>query len=746
MTRHGGNSSSTQGNLEEARSKGRRSKRIIAITVALLIILTFIKIYIQQLRVPSPIANNIVIFALENVNIILLMILGLMILRNLVNFYFEVKGDQIWAKFRTKLIVTFVGFSLIPSILLYLVASGLISSSIEKWFNVNVESSLAQSLEVAQSSYRDSEKRALFYAQRIAELIAREDLLDPSKRETLRGAIKEKGREYRLDSIQVFSRDMVELESLKGDGLKEDVLMDSGAETLKEAWRGMAKAEMASIGKGNVVRGIYRIDGGDKTEPRGLVVATYYTPESLVAKMEAITRTFEEYKQLKILRKPISTIHTTSILLIALVIIFSGTWVSFNLAKRITVPIEQLAQGTRRIAEGDLDFKLSVRADDEIGILVDSFNQMTAELKNSKREIDKANEELMRSNIELQRRRNYTETVLDNIATGVISIDSAGSVTTINKAAEKILEINAKNFRDVNYSEAFDSPQLGAISDLINNARQNGESTFKEQLQIMMNRGVITILSTVTPLRDSGGDFLGMVIVFEDLTELIKAQKLAAWREVARAIAHEIKNPLTPIQLSAQRLMRKYISKSDDFDKIFPECINTIAAEVEGLKKMVNEFSRFARMPESNPKPDELHKIIGEVVSLYSSSHRDVKIITNFDPGVKTINVDAEQMKRVLINLLENSIDAMNSKGTISIKTMIDPCQQRVKIELSDTGPGIPWHLRDKLFLPYFSTKQRGTGLGLAIVHRIIDDHNGSVRALADGGKGATFLIELPIS
>lgn len=730
---------------ETASSRWKRSRWIIAITLALLVTSTSIKIYIQQSRAPSPIANNIVIFSLENVNIILLMILGLMILKNLVSFYFEVKGEQIWAKFRTKLIVIFVGFSLIPSILLYLVASGMISSSISKWFNANVEKSLIQSLEVVQSSYHNAEKSALFYAKRIADLIANENLLDPAKTDALKSALREKEQEYRLDSIQIFSIDMVEIASFKGEGLIEKILLDSGSEALKEAWRNNEKTEIAAIGSGDVIRGIHRIAGGGAGSPQGLVVAAYYVPEGFVGKMESITRTFEEYKQLKILRRPIKTIHTTSFLLIALLIIFSGTWVSFNLAKRITIPIEQLAQGTRRIAEGDLDFKLDVKADDEIGILVDSFNQMTDRLETSKREIDKTDEELRRSNIELQRRRDYTETVFDNIATGVISIDRAGNVSTINKAAEKILEINAGDFKGKNYREAFNTPQLSSISNLIDITRQNGKSTFKEQLQLIMNRGVITILSTATPLPDSDGDFLGMVIVFEELTELIKAQKLAAWREVARAIAHEIKNPLTPIQLSAQRLMRKFLSKSDDFDKIFPECINTIAAEVEGLKKMVNEFSRFARLPESNAKPDDIHKIIGEVVSLYSASHRDIKIVTNFDPQVGIINVDAEQMKRVFINLLENSIDAMNSRGQVSIKTVLEPYQRVVKIVLSDTGPGIPKHLRDKLFLPYFSTKQGGTGLGLAIVNRIINDHNGSVRALADGNKGATFVIELPM-
>jgi two-component system nitrogen regulation sensor histidine kinase NtrY len=266
-----------------------------------------------------------------------------------------------------------------------------------------------------------------------------------------------------------------------------------------------------------------------------------------------------------------------------------------------------------------------------------------------------------------------------------------------------------------------------------------------DQIQLSVGGRVLTLLVNISLLRDSDGRYLGMVLVFDDLTELIRAQKLAAWRDVAQGIAHEIKNPLTPIQLSAQRLRRKYREHSRDFDEVFDECTTTIITQVEGLKGLLDEFSTFARMPESNPTPTELHQLVEEVLHLYRGAHRDVEITASYDPAVTKVNLDGEQMKRALINLLENAIEAMHGKGQVHIGTSLDARQQRVAVEVRDTGAGIPPQLRDKLFLPYFTTKKGGSGLGLAIVNRIVADHNGRISVRDNTPRGSIFVVELPV-
>jgi two-component system nitrogen regulation sensor histidine kinase NtrY len=264
-----------------------------------------------------------------------------------------------------------------------------------------------------------------------------------------------------------------------------------------------------------------------------------------------------------------------------------------------------------------------------------------------------------------------------------------------------------------------------------------------DQVQLFADGRVLTLLVNISLLRDSEGRYWGMVLVFEDLTELLRVQKLAAWRDVAQGIAHEIKNPLTPIQLSAQRLRRKYREHSTDFAEVFDDCTNTIVTQVEGLKGLLDEFSKFARMPESNPTPTDLHQLLGEVLHLYRGAHRDVEVTLSCDPAITKLNLDGEQMKRALINLVENAIEAMDGKGQVEIVAGFDSRRERICIDIRDTGMGIPPQRRDKLFLPYFTTKKGGSGLGLAIVHRIVADHNGRISVRDNVPHGSIFTIEL---
>ncbi|RMF94385.1 MAG: PAS domain S-box protein [Nitrospinota bacterium] len=728
---------------ERLQKRKQRNRWIIAIAFCLVILLTLLENYLQSLSVSSPVANNIAVFTMVNINIILLIVVVFLVMRNLVKLYFERKGKIIGSKFRTKLVIAFVGFSLIPSVLLFFIASGLLTGSIGNWFNSRVEQSLEESLAVAQSYYRNTEERVLQMGRHLAQSFPQEELF--RSRSTLQRLVHQKRQEFMLDGIAVFSPTLEVIASSLQPRLQSQAFAPALFPLIERALAGEEFTDIRAMGKGEIIRGIVPVRHPQTREVLGVVVVSHLVPQSLVSKMNIISKVFEEYRQLKILRNPIKIGYIITFLTTTLLIVFSATWFGIYLAKGITTPIQRLAEGTKAVAEGHLDFHLQVESDDELGMLVSSFNQMTADLKASKQELERVNAGLKQTNRELERRRSYMEAILENIATGVISIDQHGRVSTINKSAEIILGLQADQVRGLSYRRVFEPSHLNTIRALVKKMSEGKRERIEEQVQVLVGGRILTLMVNITLLHDCHHQYLGMVLVFDDLTELIKAQKLAAWREVAQGIAHEIKNPLTPIRLSAQRMRKKYLEGAPDFPSIFEECTQTIISQVEALKALVDEFSHFARMPEPHPTPNNLHHLLEEVVALYRGSHKSLEIVCQFDPKVPSLEVDRDQIKRVFINLLENAVEAMGGVGRIEIKTRRDFSCHRVRIEVNDTGPGIPVAHKEKLFLPYFSTKKGGTGLGLAIVNRIIADHNGTIRVQDHHPYGTSFVIELPI-
>ena len=432
--------------------------------------------------------------------------------------------------------------------------------------------------------------------------------------------------------------------------------------------------------------------------------------------------------------------------IVTLLIIFSSVWFGFYLSQGITVPIRELAEGTNRIASGDYNFFIDLEAKDEIGVLVNSFNRMTMDLKTSKDQLEEANRELRKSNVELEQRRLYMEIVLANVAAGVVSADTSGKILTINKSTERMLNIEAKSIIGKNYKDVLSEEYVKIIDKFLGDPGLLRKGFLKQQVRFPLESKTLTLLVSLNVLRDDRGNRLGLVGVFEDLSEIEKAQRVAAWREVARRIAHEVKNPLTPIQLSAQRLRKRYGEKLAPGDgEVFHECTEMIIRQVEELKRLVNEFSNFARMPASNPTPSDIGKIISEALSLYREAHKEVRIDFKDSGQVPIFDLDSEQMKRVLINLLDNAITAIDGDGEVVIDLSYDPVLQMVRIEVADNGKGIPPDHKMRLFEPYFSTKKHGTGLGLAIVNTIITDHNGFIRVQDNKPKGTRFVIELPV-
>src|SRR5437899_8544202 len=429
-----------------------------------------------------------------------------------------------------------------------------------------------------------------------------------------------------------------------------------------------------------------------------------------------------------------------------LIVVFSFVWFGFYLARGITGPIAELAEGTREVAAGNLAYKVHARADDEIGVLVQSFNRMTDDLSESKRRLEEAYLDLQDKHTELEDRRRYMETVLEAITTGVVSLDPQNRITTVNRAAATMFGLNEHTMVGRSIDQAFVGPDLRDVVALAQRIQRGRAATVEQALQLRRNGARVSLLASGTTLRGPEGEYGGLVIVFDDLTELLKAQRLAAWREVAQRIAHEIKNPLTPIQLSAQRLRRRLARASGDEQQLVTECTETIIQEVDGLKRLVDEFSRFARMPAPAPRPTDLGPLVESVVALYRESHPGLTLVTRHAEDLPPVEVDPDHIKRAVLNLVDNAVEAVGGAGGVVVETAHVPETAHARIIVTDTGPGISPEDKDKLFLPYFSTKAAGMGLGLPIVWEIVTEHGGTIRVEDNEPRGCRFIIEVPVS
>ncbi|HOP47713.1 MAG TPA: ATP-binding protein [Desulfobacteraceae bacterium] len=727
----------------------RRERYLVIFLFVVICFLTFFGIRVFDLGLDLPISNSIFIFALININVILLLLLLFLTVRNLVKLLFERKKNIMGAKLRTKLVLAFVTLSLLPTVILFFVSVKFISSSIEYWFNLQIEQSLKNSLEVGQDYYNRLTDEVLSFGNNLSRIISYEGYLLLTKKETLEKFVNEKQKEYALTSVEILSSDLGQRALSNDHRIDLSLFKGPNKEILNKTFeKGMDSQDIQSAPHGDLVTGIVPIFS--RTESKavvGLVVLGKFVPGSFVNRLKAISRGLQEYRQLKMLKKPIKISHMIALSIVTLLIIFSSVWFGFYLSKEITIPIQELAEATNRIASGDYDFFIDLEAKDEIGALVNSFNRMTLDLKTGKNKLEKANEQLIRSNFELEQRRIYMEIVLANVAAGVVSADAKGRILTINKSAEIMLNIkNRESIIGKNYKEVLSEDYSKIIDGFIDDEALFKKGFLKKQIKIAFENRRLALLVYLNVLRDDRQNYLGLVAVFEDLSEIEKAQRMAAWREVAARIAHEVKNPLTPIQLSAQRLRKRYGNMLENEEgNIFHECTGMIIRQVEELKKLVNEFSNFARMPASNPAPADIRNIIMEALSLYKEAHKDVSFIFRPSLDVPIFNLDREQIKRVIINLLDNAIEAVEAKGEVVINLKYDKVLQMIRIVVGDNGRGISPEHKSRLFEPYFSTKKEGTGLGLAIANTIITDHNGFIRVQDNKPKGTKFIIELPV-
>ncbi len=726
----------------------RRRERYLIIFLGVVIsFLVYLGMRIFHLGQALPFSSSIIAFALININVILLLLLLFLIVRNLVKLLFERKKSIMGARLRTKLVLAFVTLSLLPTVILFFVSVQFISSSIEYWFSLQIERSLKSSLEVGQDYYKEITDEILSFGNNLGRVITYEGFMIPSRKEKLEKFIDEKRKELGLASLQVFSTKLDLMAVSKDHRIDLTAFKGPGPDILKKSIeKGADSQYIQPSPHGDLVSGIVPVFSRTASKAVvGLVASAKFVPGAFVNRLQAISKGLEEYRQLKMLKTPIIASHMITLSIVSLLIIFSSVWFGFYLSKEITVPIKELAEGTNRIASGDYDFFIDLETKDEVGMLVNSFNRMTMDLKTSKNRLEKANKELMESNLELEQRRLYMEIVLANVAAGVVSADAGGKILTINKSAERMLDIRAGEIIGKQYKEILSDDYCKVIDGFLKDEALFQKGYIEKQIGLSAGNRRLTLLVSLNVLRDDRGRYLGLVVVFEDLSEIEKAQRMAAWREVARRIAHEIKNPLTPIQLSAQRLKKRYGKILDSEDsEIFDECTGMIITQVEELKRLVNEFSSFARMPAANPAPSDINKIINEALSLYRETHKEVDFVFNDSKEVPVFDLDREQIRRVMINLFDNAIEAIEGEGKVVIDLHYDNILKMVRIEVVDNGRGISPENKARLFEPYFSTKKQGTGLGLAIVSTIITDHNGFIRVKDNKPKGTKFIIELP--
>ena len=575
-------------------SENNRRKRNLLIITAVLIVLVAGSAVNYGITGPDlPVASNLAMILLFNLNAVVLLLLVVLLFRNLVKLWFERREKVVASQFKAKLVLAFLFLSLVPTILIIIIATTIINRSIDGWFKPQVERPLDQALAVAQAYYQNLESTALRHGQQIAHVIARDDLLDPAQHTALRLYLTEQQQQLGLGGVTVLGVTGQEQVHVNDPALADLPLRSVGDTQRKRGLAGHDVTSVREVDEADLVDAvtpIWSVRDGARTVA-GVVVVSTHVPERLEAKVRGISQAFKEYKQLRLLRTPIKVNLILVFILITLMIVFCFTWFGLYLARGITGPIEQLVEGTREVAAGNLSYKVDTRADDEIGVLVDSFNRMTDDLSLSKRQLEEAYLDLQDKHTELEERRRYIETVLEAITTGVVSFDAVGRLTTINRAAARMFELSEEASVGRPLEEVFRGPEGREIVSLVRRAGRATGGAVTAEITRDQSGARLSLLASATALRGPEDGYGGAVLVFDDLTELIQAQRQAAWREVAQRLAHEIKNPLTPIQLSAQRLRRRLAGQGGEPQRLVSECTEIIIQEVDSLKRLVEEFS-----------------------------------------------------------------------------------------------------------------------------------------------------------
>ena len=722
---------------------------------------------------PETGSDTLLLYALSSLNFAAFIVFSFILLRSLLKLRRERRERQLGSRIQTRLLVYFIGLSLLPIAAMAAFSYLFLNRSIEKWMGRLPENVVERVREQQRESLTAQNRNLRETATLLATVV--------------------KGRpqpEWQSTLDQLASTGELSAIAILSDS--GEVLAHSEA-TVPESQREELKEVLKRAGESGEPTGEALADG--KGFDLTVVPVTATTRLVLVPRRfsdtdfsDSLAGSQREYQHLLERQRKVRLLGVSTLGLMTLLVLFASTWVAIHLARGLAAPIKALAEASKEVARGNLSHRVDTIADDELALLAESFNQMTAELDENRRHIEDGATALRDKNLALEERRNYIETVLESLSTGVVSLDQNDCVTTINTAAVSILKLSEAPPAWAKLTTLLSFEDRVVLERLLRRARRAGRAAEQNQLTRGSVGTAIPVALTATALRAAsveGGDGRGVVLVMEDLSELLAAQRTAAWSEVARRIAHEIKNPLTPIQLSAERIARNFRVRlngtvnlpdeaaeavtgdsasngndgngpvglalteenREELTRVVEECTTSITREVAGLKALVDEFSRFARMPSPRMEPGDLNEVIRQAVQLYEERLDGVDLRLALEEDVPPAMLDTEQMKRVFVNLTDNALEALaampDGRG-LTIKTRHDVTRDVLVASVEDTGEGIPPGDFKRLFQPYFSTRGRGTGLGLAIVSRIVTEHGGRVYAEASVPHGARFVIELP--
>ena len=757
--------STPQTSTDLKRRQARRRLRIfvLAVLTVFLFVLLFVQSAFDTLKWlrPTSASETLILYALSTVNLLAFIVLLMVLVRNIIKLRRERSESKLGSKFKTRLIKYSIALSLLPVIFLFFATSSLINRSVDKWFSEPAREMVVNARQI-QRVYVQSELDNLAQsALTMARLAARTDA------ESLGGMLALELKTHRLFSAQIFdSTDLpIADQSEFALSLLGEQFNDFWQRARVNARQGRWFAEMVCDANRNVF--LIASSPLPDSSGRSIVIAGQVSTEIT----ERINRIDDQEATYAALKRDQNTFKNSALLtlgLITLLTLFIAFWLSLYLARTIADPVRQLAEATEHIKKGDLSYRTGIVGDDELAALALSFNEMTAELGENRHRLELSANELQLSNAALDERRAYIEAILQSLSAGVISLDENGNVTTLNDATRELLRIGDQPVTGVALEGLLPEEEREELWRMIRRAARLRSIT-REVHFTLANQAKLDAAVTVTALQDPRGASRGAVIVIEDMTELIEAQRRAAWSEVARRMAHEIKNPLTPIRLSAERLAKNLLGESngtangsvsnpslptlalnDRQAKLIRECTTMIGDEVATLQRMVDEFSNFARLPNARLEQASLNEVITNALKLYDERLDGIRLETRLATDLPPVMLDTEQIKRVLVNLIDNAAEALtglnqiNGDRRITVSTRELPERFTVELTIADTGPGISAADRERIFDPYFSTRKRGTGLGLAIVSRIVAEHQGRIRVQENQPRGARFIIELP--
>lgn len=736
----------------ERRERIRRRRRgllwVLGITVLLLLaIIVSQQLWLWTVVKPDTAADALVLYALSTLNFVAFFVFLFIFVRNLLKLRRERKERQLGSKVKTRLLVYFISISFLPITAMAVFSYLFLNRSLEKWFYVLPDEIVRQATELKRETLTNQQQALQDTASLLVMLLNQQPF---------------EQRQATIDQI-VASGQLVGIEVVSNDGTivvrsRAKLAADDAARLDKlfneaRAFRGPTGFNLADGREFDVI-------AVPLSNSELLIIAPQKRANTNLT--DAVSGSERDYQDLVRKQRRVRLLGLSTLGLMTLILLFASSWIAIYLARGIATPIKALAEASNEIARGNLSHRVTTVADDELALLAASFNQMTTQLEENRRRIEAGAAELRDTNLALRERRNYIETVLQSLTTGVVSVDENDCVTTLNAAASRMLGLANKNWDDPKLSTLIGSEDWIVVDRLLRRARRTGQATEQTQLEGSANgSGALPVAMTATALRNSGSPRRGVVLVIEDLSELLAAQRAAAWSEVARRMAHEIKNPLTPIQLSAERIAKSYLrmaangngTGADIIDEnrvaaVISECTETISREVAGLKAMVDEFSRFARLPATRLESANLNDVISQAVGLYQERLEGIRIELKLDPDLPSTLLDVEQIKRVFVNLIDNAIEALftTNDRRITITTSHNAERSVVNAEVADTGQGIEPEDFRRLFQPYFSRRDSGTGLGLAIVQQIIIEHGGRIRAEKNHPRGAKFLIELGVA